>query len=96
MKTVGIRELKNKLSDYVRQARSGDTILITDRGEVVAEINPPGQARADGEVPHGLLELARKGLLTLGTKEPTLHRRPRGLMTKKEVATLLDEVRGPR
>lgn len=96
MKTVGIRELKNKLSDYVRQVRSGETILITDRGEVVAEINPPGQAPADRSLPHGLMELARRGLLTLGTNDRAIYRRPGGVMTKKEVVELLDEVRGQR
>ena len=63
MKSVGIRELKNKLSEYVRQVRSGETILVTDRGEVVAEMNPPGQGNVDRSLPPGLIELARKGLV---------------------------------
>jgi antitoxin (DNA-binding transcriptional repressor) of toxin-antitoxin stability system len=96
MKSVGIRELKNKLSDYVRQVRSGETILITDRGEVVAEINPPGQGNVDRSFPSGLVELARRGLVTLGRNDPSVYRRPRGVMKWKEVAVLLDEVRGPR
>lgn len=96
MKTVGIRELKNKLSDYVRQVRSGETVLITDRGEVVAEMNPPGQANVDRSFPPGLVELARRGLVTLGKNDPSVYRRPRGVMTWEEVAELLDEIRGPR
>ena len=96
MKSVGIRELKNRLSDYVRQVRSGERILITDRGEVVAEINPPGRDTMDETFPPGLVELARKGQLTLGRKDSATYRRPRGTMTSKEVAELLDEVRGPR
>ena len=40
MKTVGLKILKNKLSEYVRAAAAGETVLITDRGRVVAEINP--------------------------------------------------------
>ncbi len=35
---VGTKELKNKLSHYVRRARAGEVIEITDRGTVVAEI----------------------------------------------------------
>jgi antitoxin (DNA-binding transcriptional repressor) of toxin-antitoxin stability system len=96
MKSVGIRELKNKLSDYVRQVRSGETILVTDRGEVVAEINPPGQGNVDRSFPPGLIELARRGLVTLGRNDPSVYRRPRGVMKWEEVAELLDEVRGPR
>jgi len=43
MKTVGLKTLKNKLSEYVRAAASGETVVITDRGRPVAEINPPRQ-----------------------------------------------------
>jgi len=38
MKSVGLRELKNRLSEYVREVRSGEGVLVTDRGEVVAEL----------------------------------------------------------
>jgi len=97
MKSVGIRELKNKLSDYVRQVRAGERILVTDRGEVVAEMNPPGQAPIDSSVAPGLLDLARRGLVTLGRNDPSAYpSRPRGKMTSKQIAALLDEVRGPR
>ena len=41
MRTVGLKTLKNNLSEYVRAAAAGETIVITDRGRVVAEINPP-------------------------------------------------------
>ncbi len=38
MKTVGIRELKNELSRYIRLVKEGETVLVTDRGTVVAEL----------------------------------------------------------
>lgn len=41
MKTVGIKELKNKLSEYVRLAKVGEVVAITDRGHVVAELRAP-------------------------------------------------------
>jgi Antitoxin Phd_YefM, type II toxin-antitoxin system len=34
MKTVGVRELKNHFSEYLRRVRLGESILVTDRGEV--------------------------------------------------------------
>ncbi len=43
MRKVGLKILKNKLSEYVRLAASGETVVITDRGRVVAEINPARQ-----------------------------------------------------
>lgn len=38
--TVGIRELKSKLSEYMERTREGERFLVTDRGEPVAEIIP--------------------------------------------------------
>ena len=38
MRQVGLKVLKNKLSEYVRAAAAGETIVITDRGRIVAEI----------------------------------------------------------
>ncbi|HUN75141.1 MAG TPA: type II toxin-antitoxin system prevent-host-death family antitoxin [Steroidobacteraceae bacterium] len=99
MKTVGVRDLKNKLSEYLRRVRLGEGVLVTDRGEVVAELLPPGQGSGDPSVPAGLQALARRGLLTLGAPAgadlyPALLRNqgPR----RRSAAQLLDEERGTR
>ena len=97
MKTVGLRELKNRLSEYVRQVRSGESILVTDRGEVVAELNPPGQSAVRSGLPPGLLELARKGLVTLGgPNDPSLYRNLPRVRLRGSSAELLDAERGSR
>jgi antitoxin (DNA-binding transcriptional repressor) of toxin-antitoxin stability system len=41
VRSVGLKILKNKLSEYVRLAAAGETVLVTDRDRVVAEIVPP-------------------------------------------------------
>jgi len=41
VKTVGIRNLKNSLSAYIREVKNGTVILITDHGHVVAEMRTP-------------------------------------------------------
>jgi antitoxin (DNA-binding transcriptional repressor) of toxin-antitoxin stability system len=41
VRKVGLKLLKNKLSEYVRLAAAGETIMVTDRNRVVAEIGPP-------------------------------------------------------
>jgi prevent-host-death family protein len=46
MNSVGIRELKARLSEYMRQVRQGRTVLVTDHGEVVAELRPAGDGSA--------------------------------------------------
>lgn len=38
--TVGARELKTRLGKYLRSVRSGKTLIITDRGEPIAELRP--------------------------------------------------------
>jgi antitoxin (DNA-binding transcriptional repressor) of toxin-antitoxin stability system len=42
MRAVGIKTLKNKLSEYVRAAAAGETIPVTGRDRVVAERLVPG------------------------------------------------------
>lgn len=97
MQVVGLRELKNRLSEYVRHVRSGEGVLVTDRGQVVAELSPPGRTAVDRAAPVGLAALARRGLLSLGAPNdsasyPELPR----LLQQRRAAQLLDEERGSR
>lgn len=96
---VGIRELKNGLSKYVRQAESGDVVIVTDRGRVVAELWPPGHGEDRPDIHPGLLEMERKGLIRLATRpnDPSLYRRmPHVDLGGKTVQDLIDETRGDR
>ena len=47
MRAVGVKALKNRLSEYVRAAAAGETVLVTDRDRVVAELGPPRAGRAE-------------------------------------------------
>lgn len=38
---IGIRAFRERLSGYLRQAREGESFLVTSNGEVLAEIRPP-------------------------------------------------------
>lgn len=53
---VGVRELKNSLSAYLRRARAGEHIVVTDRGVTVARLVPP-------DLPPHLVTLIREGRL---------------------------------
>jgi antitoxin (DNA-binding transcriptional repressor) of toxin-antitoxin stability system len=67
MKAVNLRELKNRLGGYVREVRAGEVILVTDRGQVVAELRPPlHDARAASDATRGLERLASEGKARLG------------------------------
>jgi prevent-host-death family protein len=99
MRSVGVRDLKNRLSEYLRRVRMGESVLVTDRGEVVAELLPPGQGQTDPSAPAGLLALAKRGLVSLGTPgtpgRPELYPAlPR--TRRRSAAQLLDEERGSR
>ena len=89
MRAVGLRVLKNRLSEYVRLAASGETILVTDRERVVAELVPPREGRAASAPDAMLAEAVRKGWLTpaLGPTTAQLPRRP-----AVRLESLLDEL----
>ena len=64
MRSVGIKVLNNHLSEYVRLASSGETVLVTDRDRVVAEIGPPRETRSPMLADAMLADAMRKGWLT--------------------------------
>lgn len=64
MKVVGIKELKNKLSEYVKLAKAGETVLISDRGDVVAELRAPSPWRHPMMDNPKYAELVRRGIIT--------------------------------
>ena len=75
MRAIGIKQLKDRLSEYVRLAAAGETVLVTDRDRVVAELGPPQPTRPARAVDAVVAEWVRQGLAT----PPTLPRgtRPR-------------------
>ena len=64
MRSVGIKVLKNRLSEYVRLAAGGETVLVTDRDHVVAEIGPPRAGRSPLLADARLAEAVRRGWIT--------------------------------
>jgi len=59
MKTlVGVRELKNRLSRYLQEAKQGRSITVTERGKPVAILGPTSES-PDAQV---VRELVRKSL----------------------------------
>ena len=57
---AGIKDLKNRLSDYLRQVKKGEKILITERKKVIATIVPVGRTGDDSL----LLSLVKEGFAT--------------------------------
>src|SRR3990172_10546217 len=97
MRTVGLRELKNRLRAYVREVRAGQAVVVTDRGQVVAELRAPGQVASGTKVDPTVARLVNRGLLILGAPNtgrvyPSLSR----LLRSTTSAKLLDAERGTR
>lgn len=97
MKTVGLRELKNHLSAYVRQVRAGHAILVTDRGQTVAELRPPSQVPLYTKIDPVVATLVNRGLLILGSGNTVrVYPRLARLLRSSFSQNLLDAERGTR
>jgi prevent-host-death family protein len=74
MASVGVKQLRDNLTRYLRRARGGEQVVITDRGEPIAELialPPPaaaarawelvrqGRAHWTGGKPRGVVKRAR-------------------------------------
>ena len=88
MLQVGIRALKSRLSEFVRRAGNGETIVVTERGRPVAQLVP----HRSEELPRRLADLVRQGQVTLATKPPALPR-VRGKMRRGSLSDVIVEER---
>ena len=97
MRSVGIKVLNSRLSEYVRLASSGETILVTDRDRVVAELGPLRETRSPILADAFLADAVRSGVLTppalAGSGPPP---KPAPVARLDEVLAELDENRRDR
>lgn len=97
MRAVGIRELKNRLSEYVRMVRGGERLLVTDRGEVVAELSQPRETTAEVERHPGLARWIREERISRATENrPEIYPSLEPLLREGRALELLDQERGER
>jgi prevent-host-death family protein len=86
--TVSIRELKAKLSHYLRLAKAGETVVVTDRGVPIGRIVPDGMAVEDR-----VQAIASSGLLAWNQRRLTRRAPAARVRGDKTVAQLLVEDR---
>lgn len=65
---AGARALKTRLGAYLRKVRQGATIVVTDRGEPIAELRPFAGPR--GAQAAGLARLLASGAVTREARTP--------------------------
>ncbi|GAA5156194.1 hypothetical protein GCM10023321_31460 [Pseudonocardia eucalypti] len=82
-KTIPHRELRNNSSEVLREVQAGETVYVTNRGEVVAVLVPP--PRAAGAPPRVRRARVRGGFAAL----------PRERI-EEPLQAVLDELRGDR
>ena len=67
MQTVGVRELKNRLTYYLGEVKSGENVVVTDRGKPVAIMHRLDKIEDDAGLDERLAALAAQGHVTLPT-----------------------------
>jgi antitoxin (DNA-binding transcriptional repressor) of toxin-antitoxin stability system len=93
-KTVGVKDLKNNLSAYLREVRRGARVLVTDRNSVVAELRGPVAGALDDVRPPVVAEWIDAAVLTPPSRlKAPLPRSPVRLPSGTARA-ILDELRG--
>ena len=96
MKTSGVREIKNRFSEYLRHVQNGERVAVTHRGRIVAELGPPTHVTEE-EAYAELRRGARNGTVRLGApNRPDVYPSPSRLLPAAVLQELLDDVRGER
>ncbi len=95
MRTIGIRQLKAQLSRVLRDVQAGETIHVTDRGRVVAEVRrPDASLGADDSPERALARLAAQGHLRLAEPPAEPYELSPVTSPAGTARALLDEERG--
>ncbi len=76
MKTVAVKEFRNRLSSYLRDVRQGELVLVTDRGRVIAEMRRPSNGTLLAGHEQAFERLSAEGVLVPGLpQDPRAYRR---------------------
>lgn len=67
MQTVGVRELKNRLTYYLGEIKNGENVVVTDRGNPVAIMHRLDKIEKNAGLDERLAVLAAQGHLRLPT-----------------------------
>jgi prevent-host-death family protein len=70
MSTVGVRELKNRLTRYLRETKNGGEVVVTERGHPIAVIQPVRSVKRPASLEARLAALAARGVVTLPSRRP--------------------------
>jgi prevent-host-death family protein len=93
MKAATITEVKNQLSAIIDRVKAGESVVVTDRGQPVAMIEP---VRADADDAARLVRLERSGIVRPASKPAPPLRSALPTARASAVEALIDERRASR
>jgi prevent-host-death family protein len=90
MQRIGVRELRQHASRYLERVKAGETVEVTERGQLVALLVPPAPAATARQ------RLVAAGRLIPGTRPFEVPRRVPAPSGAPDTAEALDELRRDR
>ena len=72
MISVGVRDLKNQLSQYLQYVKNGERVFVTEHNRIIAEISLPKDSSEDRTVDVILDELANSGKLIRASRSESI------------------------
>ncbi len=70
MGSVGVKELKNRLTQYLQRTKKGEEVIVTERGKPIALIQSIKSAEHVVSLEARLARLAAQGVIMLPTEQP--------------------------
>ncbi|MDR3335029.1 MAG: type II toxin-antitoxin system Phd/YefM family antitoxin [Treponema sp.] len=92
MITVGVKDLKDHLSQYLRYVKNGEKVIITEYNRIIAEITVPEKQDGASTFEQRLMEMVEKGEVILTKTDAPPAPKPK-FAEHIDYETILEEVR---
>jgi prevent-host-death family protein len=98
MITVGVRDLKNQLSQYLQYVKDGEKIIVTEHNRIIAEIIVPEKKNTNISIEKKFEQLKKEGKMILSKRNETLVKKPQITEIEKKIKweSVYNEVRADR
>jgi antitoxin (DNA-binding transcriptional repressor) of toxin-antitoxin stability system len=98
MITVGVRDLKNQLSQYLQYVKDGEKIIVTEHNRIIAEIIVPEKKNTNTGIEKKFEQLKREGKMILSKRNETLVKKPQITEMEKQIEweSVYDDIRADR
>ncbi|GHT94515.1 hypothetical protein FACS1894141_1320 [Spirochaetia bacterium] len=95
MVTVGVRDLKNQLSQYLQFVKDGEKVIITEHNRIIAQITVPEQEDSTSSFEAKLVQMSKDGEVILAKRNKSIAKMPE-LNEKIDWESIYNEVRADR